>query len=78
MGYDLNEARSQRSDLPVILFENVCKDYKGDVHAVNDVSFRVEKGEFVFIVGTSGSRSSPMRSINNSIFCSRDIEYLLS
>lgn len=60
MGYDLNEARSQSSDLPVILFENVCKDYKGDVHAVNDVSFRVEKGEFVFIVGTSGSGKSTL------------------
>ena len=60
MGYDLNEVRNQRSDLPVILFENVCKDYKGDVHAVNDVSFRVEKGEFVFIVGTSGSGKSTL------------------
>lgn len=60
MGYDLNEARNQREDLPVILFENVCKDYKGDVHAVNDVSFRVEKGEFVFIVGTSGSGKSTL------------------
>ena len=41
MGYELNGTR-ERSDLPVILFENVCKDYKGDVHAVHDVSFRVE------------------------------------
>jgi len=59
MGYDLSGARGH-SDLPVILFENVCKDYKGDVHAVHDVSFRVEKGEFVFIVGTSGSGKSTL------------------
>ena len=59
MGYDLSGARVH-SDLPVILFENVCKDYKGDVHAVHDVSFRVEKGEFVFIVGTSGSGKSTL------------------
>ena len=60
MGFDLNKELNRQDDMPVILFENVCKDYKGDVHAVNDVSFRVEKGEFVFIVGTSGSGKSTL------------------
>lgn len=60
MGFDLNKELNRQEDMPVILFENVCKDYKGDVHAVNDVSFRVEKGEFVFIVGTSGSGKSTL------------------
>ena len=60
MGFDLNKELNRQEDMPVILFENVCKDYKGDVRAVNDVSFRVEKGEFVFIVGTSGSGKSTL------------------
>lgn len=60
MGFDRNEIGGRSTDLPVILFEQVSKDYKGDVHAVNDVSFRVEKGEFVFIVGTSGSGKSTL------------------
>lgn len=60
MGFELDEMQNRHSDLPVILFENVSKDYKGDVHAVNNVSFRVEKGEFVFIVGSSGSGKSTL------------------
>ena len=63
MGFDLDETREQPSDLPVILFDNVCKDYKGDVHAVNNVSFRVEKGEFVSIIGQSGSGKSTLLSL---------------
>jgi len=42
----------------MIRTENVVKEYKGGVHALEGVSIDVEKGEFVFLVGPSGSGKS--------------------
>lgn len=44
----------------MIVFESVTKVYEPNVIALNDVSFVIDKGEFVFVVGASGSGKSTM------------------
>lgn len=45
--------------MEILRVENLCKTYgKGEtqVKALDNVSFSIEKGEFVAIIGPSGSR----------------------
>ena len=52
--------------MEILRVENVSKVYgKGNtlVHALNNVSFKVSKGEFVAIVGPSGSGKSSLLHI---------------
>jgi cell division transport system ATP-binding protein len=42
----------------MIVFDAVTKVYEPNVKALSDVSFVIDKGEFVFVVGASGSGKS--------------------
>ena len=48
----------------MIEFKNVCKTYSTGTEAVNNANFKIEKGEFVFLVGSSGSREINTYKVN--------------
>lgn len=52
----------------MIEFKNVTKKYKGNVTAVDDFSLKIETGEFICFIGTSGSgKTTSMRMINRMV-----------
>lgn len=57
--YDL-ESQLKDIDVPVILFENVSKEYQSGIPALKNVNIEIRKGEFLFIVGNSGSGKSTL------------------
>jgi len=58
--------RPRRPNVPVVDLQDVYKTYAvGNiaVHALNGISFRVERGEYVAIIGASGSGKSTLMNI---------------
>jgi len=63
---------------PMISFDHVSKQYKhGNRPALDDVSFKIDPGEFVFLVGLSGSgKSSLLRLLLREEFPSSGVVML--
>jgi cell division transport system ATP-binding protein len=51
---------AETASRPMIVFEAVTKIYDPGVVALNEVSFTIDRGEFIFLVGASGSGKSTM------------------
>lgn len=51
---------SVRGEIALIEFNNVTKIYKNEFTAVKNINLKIEKGEFLFIVGKSGAGKSTL------------------
>lgn len=53
-----NDTAINRAEQPIIEFRGVSKTYPGGTHALEDVNIKINNGEFVFVVGSSGAGKS--------------------
>src|SRR5660397_297899 len=63
-GCNMDKTGTEKEDRAMITVENLIKDFPGDVRAVDDISFRVEKGEIFGFLGPNGAgKTTTIRAI---------------
>lgn len=51
--------------MELLKIDNLSKEYKGGTKALSNISFSINKGEFISIIGPSGAgKSTLLRCIN--------------
>lgn len=61
-------ARAARAGTPIIEFDRVTFAYRQDTPVLHDVSFRVERGETVAVVGATGSGKSTLVKLLGKLY----------
>lgn len=68
--------------MSLIQLQHVSKIYaqgqENQVNALDDVSLEIDTGEFVAIIGTSGSGKSTMMNILGCLFACMPFQYILN
>ena len=54
----IQNSATLKPEKPIIEFRGVSKTYPSGTHALEDINIRIGKGEFVFVVGSSGAGKS--------------------
>lgn len=64
--YNMNKKNNPKKGQKILEVQNICKTYQaknGEVKALNNINFSVEKGEYISIIGPSGCGKSTLLSI---------------
>lgn len=64
--YNMNKKNNPKKGKKILEVQNICKTYQaknGEVKALENINFSVEKGEYISIIGPSGCGKSTLLSI---------------